>query len=83
MRNLSEIIDAGTVLRKILVTRGLHTKKPSGWIACVIGGVMKEFFVYFDSTGNFISHNGTHYRIDRPCKPISGVFDVKSLYGTD
>lgn len=83
MRNLSEITDPGTVMRKILVNDGLHRKRASGWMACVIGGVLKEFFMYLDIEGYFVSDRGVHYRIDKPCKPISGAFDVKSLYGTD
>lgn len=82
MEKLSTVLTPGTVVRKIIVTNGLHQKKESGWLACVIGGKLKELYIYFDSTGNFVSISGTHYRIDTALKPISGVYSAKTLYGT-
>lgn len=83
MRNLSEITTPGTVMRKIIINDGLHKKRASGWMVCVISEEMRDLFMYLDIEGYFVSIRGEHFRIDKPCKPISGAFDVKALYGTD
>jgi hypothetical protein len=81
MMRLSELIDAGTVTRKIIVSDGLHKKRASGWLACVIGNKLVELFMYFNAGGNYIVYRGESYQVDTPCKPITGAFQVSHLKG--
>ena len=79
MNKLTDLIDPGTVAKKIIVTNGMHQKRVSGWIACSIKNKLVELFLYFNDNGNYVSHKGIHYQVNTPLKPLSGVYDVTDL----
>lgn len=81
MKNISTLIDAGTLTKKIIVNT-LHRKKESGWMICIIRGVLCERFMYYTPQGDrYILENGEQYMIDTPLKPITGDYQRHQLIG--
>lgn len=81
MKQISTLIDAGTLTKKIIV-QTLHRKKESGWMVCIIGGELVEKHMYFTGTGDrFIVHGSVQYMIDTPLKPITADYNRSQLVG--
>lgn len=81
MKEISTLIDAGTLTKKIII-QSVHCKKESGWLACIIKGELIQKFMYYTDQGErYVIHDGENYLVNTPLKPISGVFQASMLYG--
>lgn len=82
MKGISTIIDKNTNVRRSMIATSLREYTASGYLVFVIGGILHERRIAFDTANNcrFVIFKKEKFRIDLPAKPISGGYNVESLY---
>lgn len=90
LKPLSSLIDPGTRIARTMSTvgmvRGSARTAPTGYLVFAKNGELVERRLHsmqWDNkhqTAQYIVHNKVNYAVDLPSKPISGAFNVQSLY---
>lgn len=81
MKGISTLIDANTRVARSMVATSLREYTASGYLVFVIGGILHERRIAFDTANNcrFVIFKKEKFRIDMPAKPISGAYNAQSL----
>lgn len=82
MELISKLIDSNTHIRRSMVATSLTQYTASGYLVFVVGGVLQERRIAFSTNDNcrYIVYKQKQYKIDLPAKPISGGYNVQSLF---
>lgn len=81
--NISDLIDAGTEVRRSMIAVSLVERRASGYLVFVKDGKLVERQIAFDINNNcrYIVYMRKKYKINMPARPISGAYNVESLGG--
>jgi hypothetical protein len=80
MRTINQLIDAGTVAKRSMVTLGDGKPHWGGYVAFVVDGKLHERVVYHKDI-NYILFRKEVIAIEpNALKPISGAWNKESLY---
>lgn len=80
MRTIDQLIDAGTVAKRSMITLGDKKTHWGGYIAFVVDGKLHERVVYHKGI-NYILFRKEVIAVDPTVlKPISGAWNKESLY---
>lgn len=82
MKGISTIIDANTRVARSMVATSLREYTASGYLVFAVNGKLQERRIAFSTKENcrYIVYKKEAYKIDLPAKPISGGYNVESLY---
>lgn len=82
MKMISTLIDANTRVARSMVATSLREYTASGYLVFAVNGKLQERRIAFDTANNcrFVIFKKEKFRIDMPAKPISGGYNVESLY---
>ncbi|UYL05227.1 hypothetical protein DIDNDMLP_00242 [Klebsiella phage KP13-7] len=82
MKGISTIIDANTRVARSMVATSLREYTASGYLVFAVNGKLQERRIAFSTKENcrYIVFKKEAYKIDLPAKPISGGYNVESLY---
>lgn len=82
MKGISTLIDANTRVARSMVATSLREYTASGYLVFAVNGKLQERRIAFSTKENcrYIVYKKEAYKIDLPAKPISGGYNVESLY---
>lgn len=82
MKGISTIIDKNTHVRRSMIAVSLAKVVASGYLVFVVDGKLQERSIAFSTKENcrYIVFKKEQYKIDLPAKPISGGYNVESLF---
>ncbi|BEH88238.1 hypothetical protein [Klebsiella phage phiKp_21] len=82
MKGISTIIDANTRVARSMVATSLREYTASGYLVFAVNGKLQERRIAFSTKENcrYVIFNKEAYKLDLPAKPISGGYNVESLY---
>ncbi|QOE32185.1 hypothetical protein CPT_Muenster_013 [Klebsiella phage Muenster] len=82
MKGISTLIDANTRVARSMVATSLREYTASGYLVFAVNGKLQERRIAFSTKENcrYIVFKKEAYKIDLPAKPISGGYNVESLY---
>lgn len=80
---ISTLIDAGTEVRRSMVSTSSTKQIASGYLVFVKDSKLVERQISFDTKNNcrYVIFMRVKYKIDMPARPISGAYNVESLGG--